>query len=420
MKFVVLPHNGSVICSISFTAPYGLDMISTKLSFTLYAKRNKLERIVAIYRLVEDKLMYLALVARALYVRCPHCAVERLNDEVCRAIWLLDSAARFPGFTTMTPDRFGAELSAAATVFGRDFVSRAVTSHLSTRGYTVVVAPDQTTLRVMTYVLATFLDARDLALSLPSVDRYCPGLVLQGIVGTLESAGVDEEQLLQAPLPTTVIDLSSPVISVKHPKGLKMYNDERKEYFQCIITILTSKGTPGEKPLFSNLRSPTTTTIANLTYGGSTGGSVLGSVVTASRQVPHTSIAGTRKLSSLAGSSVPSLSSLERMPPAASGSADPLPPMARQATPTGDVSLKQLPPPQSSPPPQAQHQQGAKALQQENGIFLSVKESSKLVDDIISQALCLPLHLRQSYVKHSCNLLTYKAVSYLKLFASDM
>lgn len=482
VKFVVLPHNGSVICSISFTAPYGYDMTPTKLSFTLYAKRDKLERIVSIYRLVEDKLMYLALVARALYARCPQYAVQRLHDEVCRTIWLLDSAAKLPGFTTMTAARFGAELSAAAAVFGEDFVARAVTSHLSTRGYTVVVAPDPTTLRVMTYVLATFLDARDLALSLPWVDRYCPGLVLQGVVGTLESAGVDEEQLMQAPLPTTIIDLSSPLISVRHPKGLKMYFDERKDYFQCIISILASKGVPGERPLFSNFHGsaaaptspangPAAATIIN-SAGGGGGGDVY--VVPGQKQLPYTIVSKRRSsMSSHAGKSVPSVSSLSAIPLAnpstsvspstsTSSSTSSVTSSATTSSTTagestsvagvgktdgkqdgklggsnggGDKGDKNDKNDKSggggggSDGKERRHhhhhhhqmqQQGESNVLQDGSIFLEVKESSKLVDGIISQALRLPLHLRQSFVKHSCTFLTYKAVSYLKLFASDM
>lgn len=460
VKFVVLPHNGSVICSISFTAPYGHDMASTKLSFTLYAKRSKLERIVAIYRLVEDKLMYLALVARALYARCPQYAVDRLHDEVCRAIWLLDSAAKLPGFTPIAADRFGAELSAAATVFGEPFLARAVTSHLSTRGYSVVVAPDQATLRVMTNILATFLDPRDLALSLPCVERYCPGLVLQGIVGTLESAGIDEDQLLQAPLPTTVIDLSSPQITVRHPDGHKTFNSERKNYFQHTISVLASKGVPGEEPLFPNVRvAPATPATPkfnplvgsagngamNANGNGNVGGLGMGVVEVPGRREPLASplaaaaaAAAGRKGTSLAGNSVPSVSALGKMPPSKQNmltvadlplvkKQEPRMPVVNGNESGSNGSNGGNGKNREKEVKKEKEKEKEKEVKENVGfdtlkgcsIYTDVKDSSKLVDDIIAQALRLPLHLRQAFVKHSCTLLTYKAVSYLKMFASD-
>jgi hypothetical protein len=220
VKFVVLPHAGSVVVSAAFTAPYGDGGVATKLSIALFAAREHIHRATCMYRVVEDRLMYLALVARTVLTRCPDAALDRLGEEVCRAAAALDVAYR-AGIAECADDgggeAFGRAVFAASVAFGVDFVSRAITSHLQTRGFTVVVGPDEVSVNALVDTLAVFLDPRERALSAratPGSAQYHPDLVLQGVVGTLASAGIDEERLVHAPLPTTVVDLSSAVRNV--------------------------------------------------------------------------------------------------------------------------------------------------------------------------------------------------------------
>lgn len=87
VKLVVQPHtDGNVVVSVAFSAPYlssDHSKMPTKFSMALFAKRSHVARITSMYRIVEDRLMYLALCARVVYTRCSEStdAIDRLSKE---------------------------------------------------------------------------------------------------------------------------------------------------------------------------------------------------------------------------------------------------------------------------------------------------------------------------------------------------
>ena len=283
VKMVVLPHMKSVLCSVAFACELPDDRPNTpsRLSFALHADHKFLERIVAAFPVIEEKLLYIANLVRAIaapsldqiqhQMKCieaitkqgitppgPKETIEMLSIEIVHVLQALDDVVCNPGLGIPVNDPeinlgvrdtedFGKKLYGAASVFGIDFMSRVITSHLNTRGYTVIIAKDPFVANVFVDILAPFLSPKDKLLSryakstTESSDSsaggpkcHChslfnPDLVLQAVVIPPEviraapTAGkpsrrrarlsvglqvVDTEMLVQSPVPLTVVDLT--------------------------------------------------------------------------------------------------------------------------------------------------------------------------------------------------------------------
>ena len=213
VKMVVLPHMDSVLCSVAFACemPDDAPGFPSRLTFALHAGHAHLARIVAAFPVIEEKLLYVATLVRAVAAPSPRqqreqtlCleslarrgvappgapeTVDMLSTEIVHVLRSLDAVVTCPGLLTAplgngggddgdgsvaAPDTigvrdtedFGRKLYGATSVFGVDFVSRVLTAHLRTRGHTVVVARDAFVANVLVDVLAPFLAPRDRLLS---------------------------------------------------------------------------------------------------------------------------------------------------------------------------------------------------------------------------------------------------------------
>jgi len=94
----------------------------------------------------------------------------------------------------------------------REFLSRAVTSHLQTHGCSVVVGSgeDEEKINMMVNTLMLFLsiEERQLCSHVRKEGRFIPNLMVQGIV----SGDFDKSATLMSILPTTVVDVSKQII----------------------------------------------------------------------------------------------------------------------------------------------------------------------------------------------------------------
>eukprot|EP00727_Mastigamoeba_balamuthi_P009903 m51a1_g5535 hypothetical protein (530) ;mRNA; f:459115-461251 len=362
-KFVVLPHIGTVVSSVVFEAPSKDGPV--KYTLALWAKRVHTGRILAVYPVVEDKLMYLALFARALATKGVENVSEPLNMEVDRAVMAMDSVfsvpqALLPGLPP-TPDavvNHGRTLYTAAKLFGLELLSRAVTSHLQTRGYTVVLGSDDTVVNTLVEALALFLDDRERKVSCRALcgRPYCADLVLQGVV---PRGAVTQEHLIAAPVPTTVVDLGAvPRPAVYQPRSYPEYANVRRNYYRDVLSHVGATPSAPPTPVASPLPSPITTPRgANATLSSPPIGIVPQSAAS----------------------------------PVGFG------------TPVGSPSAQIA----GSPP--------NPAWLPKEGLLVVLQKPAPLVTEMLVCALKLPEPLRMSYIGHSCKRMAAKAVTLLKL-----
>ncbi|KAF9291856.1 hypothetical protein BGZ68_001848, partial [Mortierella alpina] len=152
-------------------------------------------------------------------------------------------------------------------VFGREFINRAITSHLQTNSSTVVVGNNITIMNMMINTLALFLSAEDRAKSCHArkQHRYLPDLFLQGIytpsIGKQpHSSGttIDAEtglphrrvernnrlyHILSSPFPTTIVDTVRCTVeqTERFPKYTALRSEYRKEQTKCVISRSISR-----------------------------------------------------------------------------------------------------------------------------------------------------------------------------------
>ncbi|KAG0363674.1 hypothetical protein BG005_009094 [Podila minutissima] len=151
-------------------------------------------------------------------------------------------------------------------VFGREFINRAITSHLQTNSSTVVVGNNITIMNMMINTLALFLSPEDRAKSCHArkQHRYLPDLFLQGIytpsVGKQHGSGVaiDGEtgqstrktdqtnrlyHILSSPFPTTIVDTVRCKVeqTERFPKYTTLRTEYRKEQTRCVVSRSISR-----------------------------------------------------------------------------------------------------------------------------------------------------------------------------------
>ncbi|KAF9954754.1 hypothetical protein BGZ72_004300 [Mortierella alpina] len=152
-------------------------------------------------------------------------------------------------------------------VFGREFINRAITSHLQTNSSTVVVGNNITIMNMMINTLALFLSAEDRAKSCHArkQHRYLPDLFLQGIytpsIGKQpHSSGttIDAEtglplrrvernnrlyHILSSPFPTTIVDTVRCTVeqTERFPKYTALRSEYRREQTKCVISRSISR-----------------------------------------------------------------------------------------------------------------------------------------------------------------------------------
>ncbi|KAG0343362.1 hypothetical protein BG004_005360 [Podila humilis] len=148
-------------------------------------------------------------------------------------------------------------------VFGREFINRAITSHLQTYCSTVVVGNNITIMNMMINTLALFLSAEDRAKSCHArkQHRYLPDLFLQGIytpsVGKQgHSSGVAVDggtghntrklesasrlyHILSSPFPTTIVDTVR--CKVEQTERFPKYTTLRCEYRKVQTTSVINR-----------------------------------------------------------------------------------------------------------------------------------------------------------------------------------
>ncbi|KAF9577782.1 hypothetical protein BGW38_006778 [Lunasporangiospora selenospora] len=151
-------------------------------------------------------------------------------------------------------------------VFGREFINRAITSHLQTNCSTVVVGNNITIMNMMINTLALFLSAEDRAKSCHArkQHRYLPDLYLQGIytptIGKQQShptstspvTAIDAEtglpvrrsdrncrlyHILSSPFPTTIVDTVRCKVeqTERFPKYRHLRSEYRREQTNSVI-----------------------------------------------------------------------------------------------------------------------------------------------------------------------------------------
>ncbi|KAF9990406.1 hypothetical protein BGZ75_001888 [Mortierella antarctica] len=163
-------------------------------------------------------------------------------------------------------------------VFGREFINRAITSHLQTNSSTVVVGNNITIMNMVMHrepagidnminTLALFLSAEDRAKSCHArkQHRYLPDLFLQGIytpsIGKQpHSSGttIDAEtglplrrvernnrlyHILSSPFPTTIVDTVRCTVeqTERFPKYTALRSEYRREQTKCVISRSISR-----------------------------------------------------------------------------------------------------------------------------------------------------------------------------------
>ncbi|KAF9432359.1 hypothetical protein BGZ76_010906 [Entomortierella beljakovae] len=154
--------------------------------------------------------------------------------------------------------------------FGREFVNRAITSHLQTHSSTVVIGNNITIMNMMINTLALFLSVEDRAKSCHArkQHRYLPDLFLQGIytpsIGKQSLAGsgniVDGDtgsttsihrksdrgriyHILSSPYPTTIVDTVKCKVeqTERFPKYSQFRSDYRKEQVKTSVEKTISR-----------------------------------------------------------------------------------------------------------------------------------------------------------------------------------
>ncbi|KAK3807612.1 MAG: C9orf72-like protein family-domain-containing protein [Benniella sp.] len=151
-------------------------------------------------------------------------------------------------------------------VFGREFINRAITSHLQTNSSTVVIGNNITIMNMMINTLALFLSAEDRAKSCHArkQHRYLPDLFLQGIytpsIGKQghSGTGMDGEKgqgsrrldkngrlyhILSSPFPTTIVDTVRCKVeqTERLPKYSTLRSDYQKEHTKCVVDRTISR-----------------------------------------------------------------------------------------------------------------------------------------------------------------------------------
>ncbi|KAG0254378.1 hypothetical protein BG011_005796 [Mortierella polycephala] len=147
-------------------------------------------------------------------------------------------------------------------VFGREFINRAITSHLETNSSTVVVGNNITIMNMMINTLALFLSPEDRAKSCHArkQHRYIPDLFLQGIytpsIGKQppqsSTTAMDGDNgllfrrmdhsnrlyhILSSPFPTTIVDTVRCTVeqTERFPKYTTLRSEYRKEQTKTVL-----------------------------------------------------------------------------------------------------------------------------------------------------------------------------------------
>ncbi|KAG0278370.1 hypothetical protein BGZ95_004157 [Linnemannia exigua] len=154
-------------------------------------------------------------------------------------------------------------------VFGREFLNRAITSHLQTNSSTVVIGNNITIMNMMINTLALFLSPEDRAKSCHArkQHRYLPDLFLQGIytpsIGKQSNTSgttIDAEtglpfrksdrcnrlyHILSSPFPTTIVDTVRCKVeqTERFPKYTALRSEYRREQTKSVIDRSISRVT---------------------------------------------------------------------------------------------------------------------------------------------------------------------------------
>jgi len=125
-----------------------------------------------------------------------------------------------------------------------DFLSRVLTSHLQTHGYSVVIGDDEKAVNMLVDTLSLFLiDPQDRKRSSRVIGKrgFIPDLIIQGILDSQERQNTPDEDIIQSLFPITMIDLKSQSVKQTHP--YHEYSVLRKEYMDLELMKLTSNKT---------------------------------------------------------------------------------------------------------------------------------------------------------------------------------
>jgi len=136
------------------------------------------------------------------------------------------------------------------STWDKDFLARAITSHLQTHGCTVVTGNHKEKINMFIHSLSLFLTPAERKLSsvVSEGDRsYVPDLYLQGILKT----SIKDEITIQSRLPTTIIDIDNRTVKQTHTY---QYASFRNEYLHAQVEkLVNSNNNPT-----NNTNNPTT------------------------------------------------------------------------------------------------------------------------------------------------------------------
>eukprot|EP01105_Mastigella_eilhardi_P012626 TRINITY_DN2888_c0_g1_i1.p1 TRINITY_DN2888_c0_g1~~TRINITY_DN2888_c0_g1_i1.p1 ORF type:complete len:589 (+),score=145.14 TRINITY_DN2888_c0_g1_i1:38-1768(+) len=212
-KFIVLPHEWFVVSSI-FGAPYQGTL--TKYALVLVARKNHLARYLLIHKQIQSRLQYLVLLVRMLLSKEPEQLQPHLARDVNSFAWNAEQL-----FTAGISDWLDPQADPLDELWRdsrlRQFVVKAVTSSLQTHGCVVVVGKQPSLINKLVNAFSLFMNDKERAVSgMAGAEEcaYTPGLLLQGVWygACAQHRKVGEDQLVQALLPSTVVDTDNFVV----------------------------------------------------------------------------------------------------------------------------------------------------------------------------------------------------------------
>ncbi|KAH3760436.1 C9orf72-like protein family [Pelomyxa schiedti] len=226
LKLIVLPTQ-HFLCSVTFTA---MVQGSGKIcALTIFARQEYLPRFLEVYPRALDRLG-VAACRLCLLISQDSDTTLQIHKEIeamCTSLNVL-MLCIIP-----LPSSPHSDLNTITNLWGADFVSLAVTSHLQTMCCTVVIGDMKEHVNMFVNALSIFEDDTQRAKSSLVVDKrpYSPDLLLQGVVGS--ASQITDDLLFQSPLPTTVIDLKQ--ITVTQVAGFHIFKKRQKDHIKAEV-----------------------------------------------------------------------------------------------------------------------------------------------------------------------------------------
>jgi hypothetical protein len=227
---------GYIMSASVFTARFR--NATTKFSLCLLVQSHFLPHYLLLHSMIEDRMFQLVSSLRALMAKSKDTRALSKFSKLLPAFTKNVEQLQNSGLGSID---FGKTFICNQNLFEKEFVARAITSHLQTCHTTVVLGSNVGLVNSFVDSLSLFLSPNEVKLSAYAKKEagiYVPDLVLQGVLGE----EIADNAVIWSRSPTTLVDVDRQI--VKQTLPYHQYTVLRQDYMDLQIQhILSSSDT---------------------------------------------------------------------------------------------------------------------------------------------------------------------------------